>query len=178
MKSWHDSYFTICCPRYQCVIRINIIDWVYVVALPWLTWSARPRVAPPRHDTAENWSAMFLTWQMGYHGGIYYDHQVPLWCRSGLLGFFGLVLYSIEDFRCAEGILGTILTDLGFSGVWYFSLRMSGLLKVYLVILDETNHCDVYWVRLCFIAPSTDWFLTLIGTVLITEKSVCYVDGG
>ena len=39
-----------------------------------------------------------------------------------LVGFvsFELVLVINVDFRCPEGILGTILVDLGFSGLRYF----------------------------------------------------------
>ena len=47
-----------------------------------------------------------------------------------ILVFFGLVLFFVEDVRCAEGIPGNI--------GW--------------------NYCDVYWVRLYFTAPITDWF--------------------
>ena len=49
-------------------------------------------------------------------------------------GFFGLRLF-VEDFRC-EGIPGNILIELIFFRACYFLLRMSGVLKVYLVILD------------------------------------------
>ena len=42
-----------------------------------------------------------------------------------LIGFeyFGLVLFFNVDFRCAEGILGTILVDFGFFGLVLFLIE-------------------------------------------------------
>ena len=44
-----------------------------------------------------------------------------------------------------------------FSGLRYFWLRMSGVLKVYQVLLNKILECRLYWLRLYFTAPITDW---------------------
>ena len=61
---------------------------------------------------------MLLTWSMGTMlGGIYYHHQISLYIESIIMVLVGLVG--------------------GLAGLWYYLLRMPGVLKVYVARLPR-----------------------------------------
>ena len=110
---------------------------------------------------------VFLLIGFEYFGLVLF-FNVDFRCAEGILGttlaqfgFFGLVLFFIVDFRCAEGILGTILVDFGFLGLALFLLRMPGVLKAYLVILNETTR----WCMLCSTLFHCDDYRLITGLV-------------
>ena len=83
--------------------------------------------------------------------------------------------YIIEDVRCAGTIPGTILVEFGIFRACVVLLRMSGALKVYLVILDETTVMYIGFDSISLRRLPTDSrarALVLAALVLIFEKSV------